>query len=294
MSVLAGVAVDAMAQSGTLPRTGSQNVPTQDLLMLNYAASGPGDLAVSGRLRGLRVGEKRYIPYADLAALPAVKLKLVGEYLPGEQEVSALFLTQVWNRLPREADADTLLAFCKDGYVSIYPRTFLSAYRPFLAMQINGRKPDQWPVPGAKSNPGPYAITVAESVAPAAMGMLDLGHKKPWGVTELMAVNQRELFRIFYEGPWVVLSPRAQQGREIWIHSCFSCHTGPEESLGGTKSGRPFEVIAAHAGYNKAYFKRYVRDPQAMLPGATMEKHAHYTDEQLEALIAFLIAEGGK
>ena len=36
---------------------------------------------------------------------------------------------------------------------------------------------------------------------------------------------------------------------------------------------------------------RFVRDPQKTMPGAKMEAHPHYTDTQLEALMAFITAE---
>ena len=62
----------------------------------------------------------------------------------------------------------------------------------------------------------------------------------------------------------------------------------------GTKSDRPFEVLAAHAGYNQAYFKNYVRDPKSVSASAKMEAHPHYTDGQLDALMAFITAEPKK
>ena len=87
------------------------------------------------------------------------------------------------------------------------------------------------------------------------------------------------------------LSARAEAGREQWIHSCTSCHHGPGTSFGGTKADRPFEVLAAHAGYNAAYFKKYVRAPTSVMPGAKMQAHPDYTDEQLAEIIAFIVAE---
>jgi hypothetical protein len=37
-----------------------------------------------------------------------------------------------------------------------------------------------------------------------------------------------------------------------------------------------------------------VRSPKQVNPNATMEAHPHYTDVQLEALIAFITADGKK
>jgi len=94
-----------------------------------------------------------------------------------------------------------------------------------------------------------------------------------------------------FSGKWAKLSARAQEGREIWVNSCTSCHRGPGSSFGGTKSDRPFEVLVAHASLNQDYFKKYVRDPKSVVPTAKMEPHPHYTDAQLDALIAFLEAK---
>lgn len=251
----------------------------------------PTDLAVTGRLAGVPAGETRYARWADLRALPTTKLKLTGEFVPGEQEVTALLLADLWAALPRAAGADTLLATCTDGYASIYRPDFIAAYRPIVVLEINGQGPDKWPPPGLTFNPGPYVITVVAELAPAVATLLDAGHKRPWGTSALEVANYADRFRDAHSGKWAALSARAEAGREIWIHSCSSCHRGPGSTWGGTKADRPFEVIAAHAGYNAAYFKKYVRDPKSAMPGAKMEPHPHYTDAQLEELIAFITAE---
>jgi cytochrome c2 len=50
--------------------------------------------------------------------------------------------------------------------------------------------------------------------------------------------------------------------------------------------------LAAHAAFNQAYFRKYVREPRSVMPGAKMEAHPHYTDTQLDELIAFITADG--
>ena len=138
------------------------------------------------------------------------------------------------------------------------------------------------------------AITISPRLVPAVATLLDAGHKKPWGVTALELANFADRERDSFTGRWAVLSSRAVAGREIWINSCASCHRGPGTTFGGTKADRPFEVVAAHAGYNREYFKKYVRSPTSLMTGAKMEAHPHYTDAQLEELMAFITAESGK
>jgi hypothetical protein len=262
-------------------------VPSLWALALQPARLQPTDLEVSGLVADLAAGEKRFVSRAELLALGTTRLELDGEFLPGPQEVTVVFLSDLWRALPRAAGADALLAVCKDGYLSVYTEDFIARYRPFLIVAINGAGPEQWPPPGLAFNPGPYVVSVAPSVVPAVAGLLDLGHKKPWGVEALRVVRHDDAFAGFYGKE---LAEPAQIGREIWINSCASCHPGPAGTVGGTKSDRPFDVLAAHARFNPAYFKQYIRAPQSFVSSAKMEPHPHYTDDQLAELIAFLTA----
>jgi cytochrome c1 len=123
---------------------------------------------------------------------------------------------------------------------------------------------------------------------------VDAGHKRPWGVTALEVAGFAERFAGALTGSWAALSPRAAAGRELWVDSCASCHAGPPGTFGGTKSGRPFAVLAAHAQFNAAYFRGYIRDPKKFVPTAAMEPHPHYTEAQLDALAAFVTAEAAR
>jgi hypothetical protein len=260
-------------------------------LELRPQRGSPTDLAITGLLAGLPRGEARYVRWSDLRALPVVRLRLRDEFAPGDEEVTVLFLDDLWRALPRAAGADVLLATCSDGYASVYRRDFIARFRPFLILEIDGRGPAQWPPPGLTSNPGPYVISVAAGVAPAVATLLDANHKKPWGVVALEVASYAERFHDAYAGPWARLSVRGEAGRNIWINSCASCHAGPGKIFGGSKSGQAFPTLAALAAANPAFFRAYVRHPQALVPNAKMESHPHYTDAQLEALIAFITAE---
>ncbi len=252
------------------------------------------DLELTGRLVGVPAGQSRYVTWADLRALPVTKLKVDGEFVPGEQEVTVVFLEDLWKQLPRDNGADVLLATCSDGYASVFRADFITSHRPFVVLEINGQGPENWPPPGLKFNPGPYVMSVSPVAAPAVAQMLDAPHKKPWGVTVVEVANYAEKFAGAYTGPWSSLSPRAVQGREIWVNSCTCCHEGPGKMFAGTKCAQPFPVVQAIAGYNADFFKKYVHNPQAMMDGALMEAHPHYTDPEIAQLIAFITAEGKK
>jgi len=262
-----------------------------EVLPCTSSRSTPYDLEIRGLLSGDCCEGAVFVTQESLRSLPVMKLALDGEFVPGKQEVTAIFLLDLWRALPVAAEADTVLATCSDGYAAIYRRKQVDLLRPFLVLEINGVGPKDWPPQGLNFNPAPGVISVSETVAPAVAGFLDVNHKRPWAVTTLEFVRFDDQFATLYSGPWGSLSERAQLGREIWLNSCLSCHPGPGASFGGTKAGRPFEVLAAHAAFNADYFRRFVRDPQGENSGAKMEPHPHYTDGQLDALIAFITAE---
>jgi len=259
-------------------------------LDLHRERSSPDDLALTGSLAGVPAGETRYARWSELRALPTAELKLDGEFVKGPQSLTVVFLSDLWKALPVAPGSDTILATCEDGYTSVFTPGFISTYRPFLVLEINGKGPRDWPPKGLDYNPGPYVITVSAELVPAVARYRDVEHKKPWGVTTLEVASYADRFKPVFSGVWASLSPATSDGREIWINSCASCHEGPLGIFGGTKAARPFQVIAAYAAFDRPFFMNYVRDPNSLVPCAKMEPHPHYTDAELAGLIAFITA----
>jgi hypothetical protein len=56
---------------------------------------------------------------------------------------------------------------------------------------------------------------------------------------------------------------------------------------GGTKAGRPWQVLAAWAAASPAYFTAYVRNPRSKNPQAQMPGMPGYDDKTLAALAAY-------
>lgn len=263
-------------------------------LPLLAAREAATDLEVSGLLEGVAAGERRWVRWEDLRALPGQEIETEGEFLPGRQRVRIVFLREVLERLPIAAGFDAVTATCTDGYASVFPDEFIDTWRPYLVLEINGAGPDRWPPEGLSFNPGPYVITVSDQVTPGVGKLLDISHKQPWGVSAIKLVREAEEFAPFARGDWAALSPAALRGRELWVNSCYSCHKGPGEEIGGTKGGRPFAVLQAYAKHNSSYFKTYVREPKKLNASAQMTAHPHYSDEQLNELRAFILAEGAE
>ena len=259
-------------------------------LPLQPERSSPLDLELCGRLDGLSAGSTEFVRWEDLRALPTREIDLPDEFGKGPRKARILFLSDLLAALPQLPDADCLLATCKDGYASVYTHAFIQAYRPFLVLELDGLGPSRWPPPGLKYSPAPYAITVAYALVPEARSILDIGHKKPWGVIRLEVARFDLAFRGAFQGAWEHPTPGAAAGRTLWINSCASCHPGPEGTFGGTKSGMPFPAVTAIAAFAAPTFRQYVRDPRSVSASAKMEAHPHYSDAQLDQLIAFITA----
>jgi mono/diheme cytochrome c family protein len=260
-------------------------------LPLHSDRASPFDLAVTGLLAGVPAGSVRYVRYADLRALPSTKLPVADEFARGEQEVTVVFLSDLWKAMPAMSDADCLLATCKDEYASVFTRNFIADCRPFLVLEIDGAPPDKWSGRGLKDDPGPYVISVSAALAPAVGHFLSIEHKKPWGVIAVEFARYADKFHDAYAGRWAGLSARAIAGREMWIGACASCHAGPGQTFSGAKSHLPFAIVAAVAKGDPELFRRYVRKPASVVSSATMQAHPYFTDEQLNAIIAFVTAE---
>ncbi len=251
----------------------------------------PFDLEISAGLEHQTEGQSFFVSWNDIITLPTSELEIQGEFVPGKQTITIVMLKDLWGSLPVDAAHDTLIAYCTDGYFSIYQPGFLATQKPFIVVRINGAGPDEWPPEGLDFNPGPFVISVSDKLVPGTQDILDVGHKRPWGVNNVQFVSLAEIMAPARSGPWANLSKRGEDGRELWINSCSSCHEGPQGLSGGNKSQRPFPILAVHAQHNEDFFRQYVRDPKSLVPSATMEPHPHYSDEQLDALVAFITAE---
>jgi cytochrome c2 len=248
----------------------------------------PHDLPISGLLEGAPAGTPLHVARAALLALPRTDVDVTGEFGPKAKMATVILLEDLLKALPLSPGADLVLADCKDGYMGVYPLDFIRRYHPFLILQLDGIGPEGWPPPGLQYDPGPYVAYVSEHLAPGVGAFRDVEHKKPWGVIALRVTSRAAAFGAFSRDRWADASAPVAAGREIWIHSCASCHPGPDGVAGGTKSGLPFAVPVAVAGSNARFFMQYVRSPTSLVPTAKMEAHPHYTDAELGQLIAFL------
>lgn len=259
-------------------------------LELHQSQSSPTDLRIIGHLQGVAAGESRWLRWSDLNALPSRTIETTGEFMSGTHTVRIVPLQALLDRLPLDPTFDTVIAECSDGYTAVYDRPFRQTWQPFIIVAINGQGPAAWPLPGMPQDPGPYIVSVSDAVTPGVSALLDVAHKQPWGTQTLRLVNGEDEFRPLHAGGLVDPPADVVRGRTLWINSCHSCHTGPGDVLGGTRSGRPFVLLQTLATSSPEYVEAYVRNPKNLRPDARMTPHDHYTAAQIADLLAFLRA----
>lgn len=89
----------------------------------------------------------------------------------------------------------------------------------------------------------------------------------------------------------------AQQGEELFNQSCIGCHAitpqdikpaearlGPNLATFGERSR-----IAGFLEHNEENLKDWLKDPQALKPGNTMVGYPDYTEDELDALVEYLM-----
>ncbi|MEM0955109.1 MAG: cytochrome c [Pseudomonadota bacterium] len=249
------------------------------------------DLEVSGLIKGLAENESGFIAHADLLKLPTETLSLkVDFYLEPSFEVTVVFMDDVMAALPLQEGADTLLMICRDGYLTLFTEPFRAEYKPFIVLQIDGLNPPDWPETLNEQYLGPYYAAVSEDLAPAYKTLFDGGGKRPWGAVSMEIVNYEEEYAPIYSGGFSELSASANQGRDIYMNNCMSCHRWEDDHFGGTTSNRVFPVLAGNAVHNSEYFRDFVRNPSKYMKGVYMPAHPHYTDDHFDKLTDFLAA----
>src|SRR5262249_51673044 len=153
--------------------------------------------------------------------------------------------------------------------------------------KVNGKPPAQWPtnavVRGASM--GPYLISHEKFVPRFKIRAHEDEPQIPWGVVRLEFRDpQTVLDAIQPRGPHAN-DASVQDGFVIAQQNCFRCHDNVGE--GGTKSGRPWPVLAAWAEASPQRFAAYVRNPQAVNPKSQMAPSPQYDDATMQALIDY-------
>jgi nitric oxide reductase subunit C len=80
------------------------------------------------------------------------------------------------------------------------------------------------------------------------------------------------------------ITPQVVQGKHLWEkNNCMGCHT-----LLGEGAYYAPELTKVYERRGPEFIKAMLRDPQAMYPGQRRMVQYHFTDGEIEALLAFL------
>jgi mono/diheme cytochrome c family protein len=255
---------------------------------LNTNRVSPLDLELGGDLANLPSHSTRYITREDLLALPQVNFTVVNDAnFTGPTQVSGISLEELVRRFAAAPDSDLALAICGDEYLASYPRAYIAAHHPVLALKINGQPPSTWPKDseGHNLDIGPYLISHANFTPSFKILSHSDEPQIPWGVVRLEFREENAVFAaIAPRGPQAQ-DQQVQAGYRIAQQKCFHCHNVGSE--GGQKAGRPWLVLSAWVTASPSYFAAYVHNPKEKNPNAQMPSLPEYDDATLRALIAY-------
>jgi hypothetical protein len=258
----------------------AQTAPHSSLLHPTRQA--PTDLEVGGEISGAG----QFISYQDLLQLPQVKFTTPKDAnFPVPAQVSGVALDQVRHLLG--ADADMVVAICKDGYRSPYPAAYLAAHHPVLVLTVNGKSQEGWPKAENDLELGPYVIE-NPSFTPSFKVLSHSDEAQiPFEVVRLDFRRESEVLgAIAPPGKFAPGSP-VMDGYRIAQQNCYRCHNmGPE---GGRMASIAWPVIASMAKGSPEFFARYVRNPQALNPHSRMAASPGYDDQTIAALLAYFV-----
>jgi len=208
--------------------------------------------------------------------------------MAGEQQVTVVFLEDLWKALPRLDDGDmcspsaptVILRVCRGGFRAAAPMVVLEST---VADPTPGRR--------RAMNYNPAVHHHGERNGGSRRGTFPgCAAQETWSVGK---DRGGELRRAICRHPVRGLGAAQRAGRSRTgdlDESCLSCHAGPAGIPGGTRAGRARDP-GRLASCNKEYFMHYVRAPRETDAKAKMEAHPHYTADQLAALMAFITAE---
>jgi len=240
----------------------------------------PTDLEVGGEISGAG----QFISYQDLLKLPQVSFMVSNDSnFPAPARLGGVALDQLRRLL--DAHGDMVVAICRDGYRSNYPATYLAAHHPVLVVTVNGKSQESWPKAENGGELGPYVVA-NPSFTPSFKVLSHNDEAQiPFQVVRLDFRNESEVFGpIAPHGNFPPGSP-VMDGYRIAQQNCYRCHNMGAE--GGTVAGRSWMKLAERANEDDKQFRRTIRNPASVTPGAKMPAHADYDDATLDALTVY-------
>jgi mono/diheme cytochrome c family protein len=288
------LALEFVLSSTSLSRQTAMAATSNDSLrlVLHEHRQSPLDLEISGERVGLATGTIRYVSRAQLLKLPQVNYSVSDDAnFKKKVELSGVLLEELSKALSGSRAGSLpkglIVAICTDQYHAHYPADYVQTHHPVLVLKIDGQGPAEWPKDseGHDAYIGPYLISHATFTPSFKIFAHDDEPQIPWGVMRLEFRDEQKVFSS--------IAPRGPHADDADVHAgfriaqqnCFRCHNLGNE--GGTKSGRPWPVLALWAASIPKQFSSYVRNPLTANPKSQMAASPQYDDETMRALINY-------
>ncbi|MCB0569623.1 MAG: cytochrome c [Phaeodactylibacter sp.] len=175
------------------------------------------------------------------------------------------------------ADSMVLSFICKDGYSPFLPLKQAMDAHGYLAFKAhNAPMGKDWPDSLAEAYPPFYLVwdVPRDSVS---------DYPWPYGLERIQLVRQATAYSAAYPGS----DKRALEGFEVFRAKCLKCHS--INKVGGS-IGPEFNYPKNLTEYwDKADVKAFVRDPQSFRYNSEMKEHPSLSDEQFDAIWAYLL-----
>lgn len=185
------------------------------------------------------------------------------------------------------APSSALVAVCRDGYISPFPRQALLDHHPILVYALDGLPIHQWAINHNTYDPGPYFVTYANFVPSFHILAHEDFAQHPAEILQIKLLPPDSLFSGITPPNVAQLPPDSPilDGFRIAQQNCVRCHQSG--ATGGTKAHDTWQQLAEIAETRPEFFAAWTHNPQAIDPHDGMPPNLKYDQATLKALTRY-------
>lgn len=180
-----------------------------------------------------------------------------------------------------------VIATCRDGYTSPFPRRAILEHHPILVLTMDGLPIETWAAKTRQYNAGPYFITYQDFIPSFRVLSHTDRAQRPAEIVKLRILPSAQLDAAITPANISNLPPDSPvaQGFEIARQNCIRCHNSGD--TGGTKAHRSWQHLAEIAKTRPDFFAAWTQNPQSLDPKAKMPPNLKYDQATLKALTRY-------
>lgn len=270
--------VMALPLAAQKPTSSVRRHAANDLEVITFDANG-------------KQNSSRFLSRTYLATLPQISFPLTPDEnfpeLSTNVRVTGVDLNLLLGSIAPADPSAALVAICRDGYTSAFPRPAILDHHPILVLTIDGLTPHAWSLKNHAYDPGPYFITYANFVASYQVLVHADFPQHPAEILRLKVPASSQLFAAITPPNAATLPSDSPviTGFRIAQQNCFRCHNSGD--TGGTKARRTWQHLAEVAKSRPDYFAAWVHNPHSIDPNAKMTPNLQYDQSTLNALTRY-------